>query len=329
MVVVFIRGVKIIVISAKSYKKKIRGRMASMKKMFLVLVKPFKVFTQLKERPVFLIPLTVFVLLALLFSSLNAIIPMMNPPAMPGKMSEAEIKKASAEMRAYGATEEDIKKSEEIMREGPKPATDEEIARARVEMKKAGVSDTDIEKSVEMMKNPDKAMAEVAKLKPTFSQAIMPIAIEVVPVLLALLLTIIFFHLVGFSLNVNKGFAGSVSIVSFAWMPLVIRYLLQIARLVITKTPSFSEAGLAGVFKVFPSTDLSVQTFIYAFLQKIDIFSIWSLVLLSVGVATVFGLSYKKSAITVSIYFILSVFVSTLSLAYGYLFTSIFYFLPF
>ncbi len=301
--------------------------MNSLKKIFFVLFKPKKVFEGLKEKPLFAAPLLILLTSMMIPVILGTVVPVLYAPDMgiPGKMSEAQIKQAKQEMKKYGLSEADIKKAEKELREGLKPATDAEIAQAQTEMRKAGLSETEIAKNTEMMKNPEKTMKDALKNKPSVVTLVTTtFFLQVLPVLIAFLLSIAFFNILAFGFNLEKGFLISASLVSFAWMPLVIRYIIQTVKVLINKIPVM-ETGLTDVFHIAPFSmtdmsgmpDISLQYILYTFLQRIDLFSLWAIILMIVGLAILFKLSYKKAVPIVLGYFALSTIVAAITGIYG------------
>jgi hypothetical protein len=93
----------------------------------------------------------------------------------------------------------------------------------------------------------------------------------------------------------------SMNIVAWASLPLALRALIQVIYILVTKN-AISGPGLSGFS---PTGDSGLLLFIGQILRLIDIYIIWQILLLILGVRTTTALSLTKSTIGV----LLTIFV--------------------
>ncbi|HSV85208.1 MAG TPA: YIP1 family protein [Levilinea sp.] len=110
--------------------------------------------------------------------------------------------------------------------------------------------------------------------------------------------------LVGSLLHLGLTLAGSrnqntavLNLVAWASLPFVLRYIVQAIYLISTNT-SITAAGLSGFI---PSDATGFLLFMRAFLSLVDIYLIWYLALLLVGVAIIARVSRIKAIIVVAV----------------------------
>lgn len=111
--------------------------------------------------------------------------------------------------------------------------------------------------------------------------------------------------LLAFRLFGGQGtFTQSLSATLYAWVPLVLFSIVMTA--IIAMKGSWDPTQLATLVKSNPAflVDMKAQPVLFALLSSFDVFTIWTLVLMSFGYAAMSKLSRAKSAVLVfSIYF--------------------------
>jgi hypothetical protein len=135
-----------------------------------------------------------------------------------------------------------------------------------------------------------------------------PVFIYVLPVIASLLGVWIVWLILGGVLHlVTTLFGGrgstvmSMNIVAWASLPLALRALIQVIYTLVTKN-AISNPGLSGFS---PTGDTGLLLFVGQVLRLIDIYIVWQILLLMLGVRTATALSISKSIICV----LLAIFV--------------------
>jgi len=114
----------------------------------------------------------------------------------------------------------------------------------------------------------------------------------------SLMIAVAFFHFLSSAWGGAADFISGLAVVAFAWSPLVVKNIL--AGLVSLLSGKLIAPGLAALL---PKT--AMITPLGAFLGSIDLFILWSLILLAVGINKVYQLSKSKAYILVFGYWFL------------------------
>ncbi len=113
------------------------------------------------------------------------------------------------------------------------------------------------------------------------------------------------FTLFGSLWGERKEFKISLSMVAFSWIPLVIHNIL--ASIFVATTGKMIRPGLSSLLSI---ETLYQPTFLSNMLKYVDVFSIWSIVLLIIGLSTIFKISKGRSSIIVLGYFGITILIN-------------------
>lgn len=127
----------------------------------------------------------------------------------------------------------------------------------------------------------------------------------VISLLAVWLLMSLVFYFFGSIWGEKREFKVSLSMVAFSWIPLALHDFLASAVVILSGQPI-----RPGLSALLPAETAIQPTFLSTFLKYVDIFSIWSLVLLIIGLSIVFKLNKRKSVLIVLGYMALTVLVN-------------------
>lgn len=116
------------------------------------------------------------------------------------------------------------------------------------------------------------------------------------------------FNLIGSAWGNGRSYKVSLSIVAHSWLPLIFREILQ--SLTMLFSGEMVRPGLSALLSI---KTLTSRTPFSVFLSYIDLFSIWNLVLLILGLSTIHKISRRKASIIVVGYFLVTVSIAILS----------------
>lgn len=142
---------------------------------------------------------------------------------------------------------------------------------------------------------------------PNFSQSVIPIMKNAViistlvaaifsPVVIALIVTAVIKFITMF-LQENGEFKHLLCVNILAYVPIVIGQMLVAVVMLFTDAENIRNISTS--FTVFLSSSISETSTIYKLFSCFDLFSIWSLILVSIGVSVVYKMKIKKSSLMV------------------------------
>ncbi len=102
------------------------------------------------------------------------------------------------------------------------------------------------------------------------------------------------FNLIGSAWGDNQKYKVSLSLVSYAWVPLILRQILQ--SLAVLLSGEMVRPGLSALLSAETVTE---PTGLSAFLSYLDLFSVWNLILLIIGISAIHKISRARSAVLV------------------------------
>jgi hypothetical protein len=135
------------------------------------------------------------------------------------------------------------------------------------------------------------------------------IASPAVSLLYVLIISAVFFGTINFGFGGRARFADVFAVSWYAWLPIAIQMLMGMVVMWLQPPDNFNIKNFAPTnpAALFLDPASSSQT-LYAFLSQIDVITIWTLVLLSIGVSTVAGIKRSGGYITVFGWWIILVF---------------------
>lgn len=126
------------------------------------------------------------------------------------------------------------------------------------------------------------------------------IAAPVVNLLYVLVIAAVFFGTINFGFGGRARFADVFAVTWYAWLPSAIQVLMAVIVIWFQPPESFNIKNFAPTNPAALFLDpVSSSRALYTFLTQIDIVTIWTLVLLSIGISTVAGLRRSAGYITV------------------------------
>jgi len=133
----------------------------------------------------------------------------------------------------------------------------------------------------------------------TFTE-VMFMASPVISLLYAIVVAAVFLGTINFAFGGRAAFPDVLAVVYYAWLPTVFQMFMGIFVMWFQPAESFNIKNFAPTnpAALFLDPATASQT-LYTFLTQIDVVTIWTLVLLSIGVSTVAGLKRSTGYITV------------------------------
>ncbi|MFZ2492150.1 MAG: Yip1 family protein [Thermoanaerobaculia bacterium] len=113
------------------------------------------------------------------------------------------------------------------------------------------------------------------------------------------------------------GFKQAFSVTIYAWFPHIIASIITAIIVVSRGTVTADEVGTAVLSNLGAFVDMKEQAVLYALLSSIDIFSIWTLTLLTFGFAAVSRMSKAKAAVIVVSLWVVTVVIKIALAAFG------------
>lgn len=187
----------------------------------------------------------------------------------------------------------------------------------KAELKKvqSGESQLELPENVPRL-DQEKMIKEEIKAQKNFLQATIYIIGTSILLAIVLLMQVLLFFIIINMIGGKAVFKTVFSVITLAWIPIALRYYLKFIYIMVAKT--VPAAGLVSLLPLKEGPAPPSQLMWMVIFSKIDFFTLWNLVLLSLALIYSFNISRMKSVITVTSFFISLILIwSLLSMALG------------